>query len=750
MYHVGPDATAVHVTSGAVVYCHVVGGHQKLTILSRHAATAHPRARSRTGPDCSVLQELQLSYERIHGFAHYGTVEAPSDGSLPVESVLVWTENSLYELRPSHTPLQLFTATLYHGIHSGGTEALRLLSHADSLAKAYQLDIMALYEDVADRCRGRNVKWALQLYKRIDVQPLRYLGRLARHSGQEDVLRHLASFMKMGYEGLHSVLFYTAIQSVLSFPRRNGVPVLPAWHGSAASLSRLSEISLESDDNASRSASSVKSFTARSYGALRDLDAQSRNGIAASTRASAHATAASANDIEASTAKTYEEDSCFDTAHGDLTENEPAPDALLALSSAVSATDTADAAEAIKTLCEVGMVERALGLAAKEKRVGETLELLRAQGCCKLPAACVTRLVEAGHASTLRGFPDFVRCLSADLQLVILLATIADGDATQAWQVGPLLMACVKTATLHGAYERLKLYSIDLCVLALLRLAQLTDAQQRAARGGDDSDLDSADAMDTNTCDLLRQYSGEWSAEMVQRYATATGRLRVVSSAALLEREHETAVLYFMMWLKRRFNCASSDEDVATKVSELAADFMHDVLDDEPEPVARRRCLRMALAFYQTLRLQPHALVEVLRESNVEEDMLRILLSTPAVTEILPVSYRLDITRDYVTSYDPLAASTPSVQREAMVKTIPVHSDVLKASKRDGKEYIFFTCGHAPMSIAMFVKKMSEVQPAGCPVTAQALKSITQRISSGQCKVAPMGCPRCVFAQLPV
>ena len=720
-------------TSGTILYAHVHNGHQKVAVLSRYAATAVAKSRARLGLDTSVLQELLLPYERVQGFASSGRCPHSYD-SLPAEGVLVWTDCSVYELQPDGRPEDLFKATLLYGVREQeDTAANRLLHHAESLAKAFQLDIVALYEEVAHVCRSRNMKWALQLYKRVDMRPLDYLKRLTKYGNQDDVLKHVATYIKLGYQGLNTALFYSAMQSILCVPR---FAQLSAPRPELAqSLSRMSEISLESDDNASRSCSSVKSVTGRHAG-LRGLDAGRSRGVgfAPSTRASAHATAASAND--ASTAKTYDDDTIIDTTHLQLADNEPVPDPILALSTAIAATDPADATHIIATLCTAGMVERALLLADTEALIPQTLQLLLDQGCYRLPPASIERIAST-HAATILGHTPFLSALSNHSRLLLTTSAVASGSLSYLPEIGPLVMTCTKAALLRRTFVSLSEVAVEQAVLALLRLAEVTEMK---------GNVQAADDVDQEACDLLK--GKEWGTFM-RRHATATGRLRVVSEAALVEGDHSAAVVYFLMWLQRRYggDTHSDTHDNHDRMASLSADLLHTVLTEAVDSTVRRRVLRITLAFYQALQLSSAHLVDTLKDVDAAEDMREVLLRTPSLTEVLPVSYRLALMRDQLGT-DQVAAEVR--EYEQMSRAIPIPGDILKQAKASGKDTIFFTCGHAPMAVAKYVKKIADIQEGGCPVTSSVLKHVAKQVAEGTCRVLPQGCPKCMTEQLPV
>eukprot|EP01063_Lacrimia_lanifica_P017982 TRINITY_DN24957_c0_g1_i1.p1 TRINITY_DN24957_c0_g1~~TRINITY_DN24957_c0_g1_i1.p1 ORF type:complete len:1256 (+),score=293.48 TRINITY_DN24957_c0_g1_i1:154-3921(+) len=738
VFHVGPDATHVHLTSGALLYAHVANGHQKIAVLSRFAAGAHPKNRLRRGVDSGVLQEILLPGERVQGFTTGGVVHDADEDSLPVETVIVWTANSVYELVPgARTPTELFTDTILHGIdprcQPGGH---RLLMHADSLAKAYQLNIIALYERCADTCREQNMRWALQLYKRTDIRPDEYVRRLARYGGQEDLLKNLLAFLRSGNEDMNAVLFYTAMHCMLLMPRSHGIPSTPRFKAQRRSLSRLSLMSIDSDDMASRGTSSVKSAFARSNlrelasnasraGASRAGDAASQRAShrAISTRASAQATASANDTLEVSTAKTNEDDSyMLSSTYHDMPENETTPDPMVALSSCLGRMKRHDddALAMMRSLVENGMVERAAALVVGCGLVVELLDYLRHLQYTKIPAAAVDKLVEGGHAELLlHSYPTLVPSLPPHAQLVLYLSTISNGDSRYIAKVAPLLMQCARPSSLYRAYGVLKLFSVELCVLALLRLAQLTEAVARRQLGdGLQLPFDftetaeslppapqrsgTFDSFDLIVCEILRKCNGEWSPETVRRYAGATERWRVASAAAGLSGDPETAVLWHLMWVHKRFHPlgplaparrpkptspgvivdgrssgqspGSIEHDVrsdsmhhhhphhadmhdrhahhqtnkALDISMLIAAFLRTLFREPFAAAARRRCLRMVLEFYETAQLPVEPLVATLQEASLAEDVFQILIATPACVALLPVPYLLSVAKGFV------------------------------------------------------------------------------------------------------
>eukprot|EP01060_Flectonema_neradi_P007730 TRINITY_DN15435_c0_g1_i2.p1 TRINITY_DN15435_c0_g1~~TRINITY_DN15435_c0_g1_i2.p1 ORF type:complete len:532 (+),score=86.88 TRINITY_DN15435_c0_g1_i2:54-1598(+) len=157
LYHVVPGTTLMFLTSACCIVAHPDPSttFQKVSVLSKFSAAAQPRGRGGL-PDAGVLQELLLPYQVVMGFAPGWTpvTEKRGDNVLPVEGVLFWTENEVFELRPAGDPEALFEKTLSLAAgpkyHPSGS---KVLTYCESLAKTFRLDIISLYETIANGCR---------------------------------------------------------------------------------------------------------------------------------------------------------------------------------------------------------------------------------------------------------------------------------------------------------------------------------------------------------------------------------------------------------------------------------------------------------------------------------------------------------------------------------------------------------------------------------------------------------------------
>ena len=803
-YHVIPGTTLLFLTSACCIVAHPdpYTTFQKISILSKFSAAAQPRGRC-SFPDAGVLQELLLPYQDVMGFAS-GWTPTPKktvDAVLPVEGVLFWTGNEIFELRPANDPEALFEKTLLLAAgsksHSAGS---KIITYCESLAKTFRLNIIGLYEKIADCCRSKNLSWALQLYKRADTTPLDFIKRLLQYGSSDDLLMHLLAFSKMGYS-MDRIIAFASLHKILSQPRP-GREIPPedseqanttAGKTAQYTLSKLSFLSIDSDDNTSKCTSARSGSVRPSQGGL-SRDFNQSSGSRTEHQKGASAAGGASLQATATTIITTEVDSTVrsqggDSHHGytqyfdDECVMEPNPDPHIVLCNSLSKFCSSDPKETLTTLqllTESTYIDKAIKLAISSNLVHECFDMLFNQGCHGFSQQVVTRLLEAGYAEKLVSFERGVLYHGTQVNDQLRIATsiisaahdhhlditMNESATTKAVlsllspKLPVLLINSTKVINLqHCKSVLLKLYEyssdddVDICgskerillliILTILRSAQLASERNDGIETGGHSHDDEA-------IELLERTSGSWDLSTVGRYATTSGRLRVTSMAFAICCQYESAMVFFLTFLSRKCGCGSTPAEIATK----AASFSRFVLSKASGPslsTVRCRCIRIVLSFFETESLPVESLVEVLGEQKTGcgGELLHILTTTPFFMDILPLPFRVQIAdgcmeKFYQRSSAPIKVKGPPDVTQGIVLPPAV---LTKAGK---DRLVLFTCGHPPMTVSKFISKMMELQSTNCPVTCSALRMVAERISKGKCSAAPQGCPKCVYEALKV
>eukprot|EP00755_Sulcionema_specki_P019385 Sspe_Gene.69334::Locus_40875_Transcript_1_1_Confidence_1.000_Length_3684::g.69334::m.69334 len=766
--NIGTEVSLVHVTSATLLCLHMSGGNsQKISVVSRFALSTPPSLPGRHGGgELQVLQELMLPGERVLGMAKgHRSLTAPD--SLPVEAVLVWTENSVYEVQPCTPPDRLFISTLLAGTGAPFARE-RLTVYADSLAKAFKLHILNLYEQAA--ALTTEPAWALQLYKRAGGSPTQYAHRLALYD-MDELHRFLQACLRhpetKGRATIAIAFVYTALSTALS-PHTLSRALRSPQETTNPPLSRLALTSLDpesacgSHDMSSRT--SVLSAKGSTGGGLRELPptATTGGGLSVGGRiCSAQATAAASGigDTDVLTRGELVDDLVmFQSAHSihsahsadpppaDATAVGEPRDPVSALSTVVTTVDYSPL-EVIESIARAGMVEHAIIAAMARGVVPQTLDLLAQQGCTTLPPAVATRLSQNGHAFTLFTHSEgtFLRTQSPEAQLTIALTAVLDHLPRDTLIdllafITPLVSSCTNPAQL-----RLISNTLD-SLIGPDAPPQLTETAALAYMRHSMLEEDG----DEPCLALLTSNAGPWRAEVVKEIGVMAGRVRVVALAAEKLGDYPTWAIHQLLWAAKSSRVESDLEGIIATALDIPG-LQADVL---------RKIICVAVAFCDTLKVGMPVIERVLRArlDELQGDVLYPLLQQGAIDPLpLPLRVEIALRQPFITRSTPPPAP-PRLSHSDKVVCIPT-SCLSRAGRRS--KLLTFTCGHPPLSSTKVVERVAAIKrhpisssatfEKALPITCSSICAEFERlVKLNRRAVAAVACPQCVLDALKV